>query len=872
MNNEILAEGGGEKMKRVSGMYKDWFLDYASYVILERAIPSIMDGLKPVQRRILHSMKEMEDGRYNKVANLVGNTMKYHPHGDAAITDAMVQLGQKDLLIDAQGNWGNIYTGDRAAAARYIEARLTPFALEVAFNGKTTKWVSSYDGRNDEPIDLPMKFPLLLAQGVEGIAVGLSTKILPHNFIELIDASVLHLKGKPFQLLPDFITGGMVEVSDYNHGKRGGKIRVRARIEIADKSTLVIKEIPFGTTTTSLMESIVKASQKGKIKIKKIEDNTASEVLINVHLAAGTSPDKTLDALYAFTDCEVSISPNACLISNDKPCFIGVEEILISNTEQTKYLLKRELEIALDELNEKWHFTNLERIFIEHKIYRKIETEESWEGVLSAIDIGLQPFTGELKRAVTQDDILRLTEIKIKRISKFDLNKASDLLLELDKKIEEVKYNIEYIVAFAIDYYQNLKKKYGKGRERKTEIKVFDQIDAAKVAAANVKFYANFKEGFVGTSLKKDDFMFECSDLDDIIVISQSGKLIITKVDQKTYIDKNILHVAVWKKKDKRTVYNLIYKDGETNYAYMKRFSVTSITRDKLYDLGSEHPKTEILYFSANPNGEAEVVEVQLRNLARLKKLRFDIDFAALDIKSRTTKGNLVTKYSIKKIALKNEGLSTLAPRKIWFDEVVNRLNVDGQGLFLGSFRPEEKILCINKKGEALLKSFDLSNHFEEELLVLQKWNPTKPIVCIYLDGEKNRYYIKRFLLDDTTSTQAFFAAEDEQSHIEYVITEENVKAEIAYLEGKSKIVKTDTIDLDLFIEIKGIKAKGNQLINKEIAKVELTYPEIVETEETVEETEEPTEQKNQSQNQSKTSEKDSDNDSGVQGRIDFDA
>jgi len=638
-----------ETIKKISGMYEDWFLDYASYVILERAIPSIFDGFKPVQRRIMHSMRELEDGRYNKVANIVGNTMKYHPHGDAAITDAMVQIGQKDLLIDTQGNWGNILTGDGAAAARYIEARLTPFALEVVFNPKTTEWLPSYDGRNKEPDNLPVKFPLLLTQGVEGIAVGLSTKILPHNFNELIDASIAYLKGRSFKLYPDFLTGGLIDVSDYNDGQRGGKVRVRAKIQQEDKLTLKITEIPFGTTTGGLIDSIIKANDKGKIKIKKIEDNTSENVEVLVHLAPGVSPDKMIDALYAFTDCEISISPNACVINVDKPEFLNVSQILKHNTDHTVDLLKRELEIELNELQEQWHFSSLERIFIENRIYHDIEEEETWEGVIRAIDEGLKPFTKHLLREVTEEDIVRLTEIRIKRISKFDLDKAQQYIESLEGKIEQVKHHLENLIDYAIDYHKKLKEKYGKGRERKTEIRIFDNIDATKVAVANVRFYVDKTEGFIGTSLKKDEFLFECSDIDDIIVFRNDGSMMVTKVDAKTFVGKGILHVAVWNKNDNRTIYNLIYRDGKNGPSYMKRFAVTGITRDKEYDLTNGNKGSEVLYFSANPNGEAEIVQVLLKPSQRLKKLKIDVDFSELAVKGRNSKGNLVTKYPVKK-------------------------------------------------------------------------------------------------------------------------------------------------------------------------------------------------------------------------------
>lgn len=813
-------------------MYEDWFLDYASYVILERAIPSIFDGLKPVQRRIMHSMRELEDGRYNKVANIVGNTMKYHPHGDMAITDAMVQIGQKEMLIDTQGNWGNILTGDGAAAARYIEARLTPFALEVVFNPKTTEWLPSYDGRNKEPENLPVKFPLLLAQGVEGIAVGLSTKILPHNFLELIDASIAYLKDKKFKLFPDFLTGGYVDVSDYNDGQRGGRVRVRAKIQQEDKNTLKITEIPYGTTTGSLIDSIIKANDKGKIKIKKIEDNTASGVEILVHLVPGISPDKMIDALYAFTDCEISISPNACVINVNKPEFLTVTEILKSNTDFTVELLKKELQIELNELQEQWHFSSLERIFIENRIYRDIEEEESWEGVLQAIDKGLKPHTTHLLREVTEEDIVRLTEIRIKRISKFDMDKAQQYIESLEEKIKKVKYHLEHLTEYAIDYYKNLKTKYGKGRERKTEIRVFDTIDATKVAAANVKFYVDAAEGFIGTSLKKDQFLFECSDIDDIIVFRRDGNMLVTKVDSKTFVGKDIIHVAVWNKNDKRTIYNLIYRDGKNGASYQKRFAVTSITRDREYPLTKGSKDSEVLYFSANPNGEAEVVQVLLKPSKRLKKLKFDIDFSELAVKGRNSIGNLVSKYPIKKIELKEEGVSTLAPRKIWFDDTIKRLNADGRGELLGAFKGSDKILTINDKGEVKLTDFDLSNRYDDELLIIEKWNPQKPISCIYYDADKNRYFVKRFLAEDSLKPQPFYFSENPNSFIELVTTQKIPVVDLIFSKVKGNEREPETVNLEEFITVKGINAQGNQLTTHKLRQINLHPPTIEHEEE----------------------------------------
>ncbi|WP_394674581.1 DNA gyrase/topoisomerase IV subunit A [uncultured Chryseobacterium sp.] len=821
-----------ESLKKVSGLYKDWFLDYASYVILDRAIPSVYDGFKPVQRRIMHSMRELEDGRYNKVANIVGNTMKYHPHGDASITDAMVQIGQKELLIDTQGNWGNIYTGDSAAAARYIEARLTPFALEVVFNPKTTEWAKSYDGRNNEPIDLPVKFPLLLAQGVEGIGVGLSTKIMPHNFNELINASISYLKGKKFELFPDFITAGFLDVSEYNDGHRGGKIRARARITQTDKHTLVISELPYSKTTSDLIDSILKANEKGKIKIKKIEDNTSDSVEILIHLHNDVSPDKTIDALYAFTDCQVTISPNACVIVGDKPMFLNVSEILRMNTDHTVSLLKKELEIELHELQETWHFSSLERIFIENRIYHDIEEVKTWEEVLKTIDKGLKPHTKHLLRAVTEEDILKLTEIRIKRISRFDLNKFKENIAALEGKIEQVKHHLANLIAYAISYYQNIQKKYGKDRQRKTELRIFDTIDATKVAVANEKFYANFEEGFIGTSLKKDQYLFDCSDIDDIITFRKDGSMKVVKVEPKTFIGKDLLHVAIWKKNDKRTVYNTIYREGKEGPYYMKRFSVTAVTRNTDYHLASDKKGSEFLYFSANPNGEAEKVTILLKPNPRIRKNKMDVDFSDLGIKGRDTKGNLVTKYAVKKVDLKEEGVSTLAPRKIWFDDTVRRLNADGRGSLLGNFKGDDRILTVNTNGEAKLVSFDLGNRFDDDYLILEKWRPRQPITCIYYDADKDMYFIKRFLLENTPNVQTFMPSEHPKSFIENVIAANQATAEIVFAKDKGKEREPETVNIDEFIAVKGIKAIGNQFTKFKVKAINITIPETDEEEE----------------------------------------
>ncbi|MDO7172798.1 DNA gyrase/topoisomerase IV subunit A [Mariniflexile sp. AS56] len=814
-----------ETITRVTGMYKDWFLDYASYVILERAVPAIEDGFKPVQRRIMHSMKDLDDGRYNKVANIVGHTMQYHPHGDASIADAMVQIGQKDLLIDTQGNWGNILTGDSAAASRYIEARISKFGLDVVFNPKITEWQSSYDGRRKEPVNLPVMFPLLLAQGGEGIAVGLSTKILPHNFIELIDASIKHLQGKRFLILPDFPTAGIADFSNYNDGLRGGRVRVRAKISQSDKNTLVITEIPFGTTTSSLIDSILKANDKGKIKIKKIEDNTAAEVEILIHLPSGLSPDKTIDALYAFTSCESSISPLGCVIEDNKPLFVGVTEMLRRSTDNTVQLLKQELEIRLNEFEEQWHFASLERIFIENRIYRDIEEEETWEGVISAIDRGLKPHIQHLKRAITVEDIERLTEIKIKRISKFDIDKAQQKIDALEDQIAEVKHHLEHLIDYAIAYFTRLKKDYGTGRERKTEIRTFDDVDATKVVIRNTKLYVNREEGFVGTSLRKDEYVCDCSDIDDIIVFTKEGKMMVTKVDSKTFIGKDIINVEVFDKKDSRTIYNMIYRDGKSGPSYIKRFSVTGITRDKEYDLTNGNKGSVGLYFSANPNGEAEVVSVLLRQAGSIKKLKWDIDFADILIKGRNSKGNLVTKYPIKKIELKEKGISTLKPRKIWFDDTVQRLNVDGRGELLGEFRGEDRILIISQKGIVKTIVPEVTAHFDSDMIVMEKWNPKKPVSAIYFDGEKEKYFVKRFLIENENKEESFITSHD-KSHLEIVSTDWIPMAEIEFTKDRGKERKDNLIlNLEEFISVKGLTALGNQLTKEKVNQINLLEP-----------------------------------------------
>ncbi len=814
-------EDPNDTITKVTGMYKDWFLDYASYVILERAVPAIEDGFKPVQRRIMHSLKELDDGRYNKVANVVGHTMQYHPHGDQSIADAMVQIGQKDLLIDTQGNWGNILTGDGAAASRYIEARLSKFALEVLYSPKITEWAASYDGRRQEPVNLPVKFPLLLAQGAEGIAVGLSTKVLPHNFNELIDASIKILKGKTFQLFPDFQTGGIADISGYNDGMRGGRVRVRAKISQLDKNTLVITQIPFSTNTSSLIDSILKANEKGKIKIKKIEDNTAAEVEILIHLFPGVSPDKTIDALFAFTACETSVAPLGCVIENHKPLFIGVSDMLRISTRRTVELLKSELEIHLGELEEHWHFLSLERIFIEKRVYRLIEEETTREGVISAIDEGLKPHIKHLKRAVTEEDILRLTEIRIMRISKFDSNKAQDKIEALEGDIEQVKYDLEHLTDFAIAFFTKLKEKYGKGRERQTELRIFDDIEATKVVLRNTKLYVNREEGFIGTSLKKDEYVTDCSDIDDVIVFLRDGTMMVTKVDAKTFVGKDIIHVAVFDKNDRRTIYNMVYRDGKSGPAYIKRFNVSGVTRDKPYDLTNETKGSQILYMSCNPNGEAEVITVLLRQVGSIKKLKFDIDFADIMIKGRASKGNLVTKYPIKKIELKEKGISTLKPRKIWFDDTVQKLNVDGRGELLGEFRPNDKLLLISQTGKLKTITPELTTHFDADMIILEKWNPNKPISAIYFDGEKQKYYVKRFLVE-SEGREEVFISEHPNSQLEIVSTDYRPVAELVFAKVKGIQKENLKVDLEAFIAVKGIKALGNQLTSDKLKQVNL--------------------------------------------------
>ncbi len=816
---------------RVRTMYQDYFLEYASYVILERAVPALEDGLKPVQRRLFHALREMEDGRFHKVANVIGQTMKFHPHGDASIGDALVQLGQKNIMVETQGNWGNILTGDNAAAPRYIEARLSKFALEVAFNPKITEWQASYDGRAKEPVHLPLKFPLLLAQGVEGIAVGLSTKVLPHNFLELIDASIALLQNKPFELFPDFPTGGIADISMYNDGERGGRVRVRARITSPDKKSLVITEIPFGTTTASLMESIVKANEKGKIKVKKIEDNTAEHVEIVVHLAPNISPDKTIDALYAFTACESSISPLCCVIEGDRPIFVGVRELLKRSTQHTLELLRMELEVQLHELQEQWHFASLERIFIENRIYRDIEECETWEAVLAAIDSGLKPHIGHLVRAVTQEDLVRLTEIRIKRISKFDADKANDHIAALEGRMAEIKHHLEHLVTYAVNYFKELRKKYGAGRERKTELRLFDAVVASKVAIANEKLYVNRAEGFVGIGLKKDEYVCDCSDLDDVVVIRQDGTLLVTKVDQKTYVGNDILYVNVFKKGDQRTVYNAIYRDGTKGASFVKRFNVTGITRDREYPVTQGTKGSELLYLSANPNGEAEVVTVHLKPLAALKKLRFDLDFASLAVRGRSSRGNTVTKYQIKKVELKEKGVSTLAARNIWLDETVRRLNDEGRGRLLGAFRGDDKILTVASNGIFRLTSYDLSTHFDEEVVHWEKWRPEAPITVVYWDASKDAHFMKRLVMESDSDLRVTLISEAPGSTLTAFSTHPAPQLTLSFKKVKDKTRDDEVLEAAEFIAVKGWKAQGNKLSAWPIKSVSVFEPELPEPE-----------------------------------------
>ena len=825
---EIQDDQVKDEITYLSGMYRDWFLDYASYVILERAVPYINDGLKPVQRRILHAMREMDDGRYNKVANIIGQTMQYHPHGDASIGDAAVQLGQKDLLIDTQGNWGNILTGDGAAAPRYIEARLSKFALEVLFNPKTTEWKLSYDGRKREPVTLPVKFPLLLAQGVDGIAVGLASKLFPHNFIELIDASISYLKKEDFELLPDFPTGGSADFSKYNDGLRGGTVKVRAKIEKQDNKTLVITEIPYGKTTTTLIESIIKANDKGKIKVKRIDDNTAENVEILVHLASGVSSDKTIDALYAFTDCEVSLSPNSCIIENDKPLFIGVSDILKRSADSTLDLLRLELEIKKGELEEQWHFLSLEKIFIEERIYKdkKFEDSENMDMAIDHINKRLEPWKPQLKREVSRDDILKLMEIRMARILKFNKDKANDQLRAIEDEIAEVVHHIKHIIPFTIKWFEHLKEKYSKGRERRTEIRSFENIVATKVVVNNEKLYIDRKEGFIGTSLRKDEYVCDCSDIDDIIVFHRDGTYFISKVSDKAFIGKNPLYVAVFKKNDDRTIYNVVYKDGESGIAYMKRFYVTGVTRDKEYNLTKDSKGSRIMYFSANPNGEAETLRVVLKPKPRIKKLVFEADLGELAIKGRQSMGNILTKYEIHKISLKEKGVSTLGGRKIWFDPDVLRLNADARGNYLGEFSGEDQILVIYKNGELQLYNYDLSNHFSDNILLIEKFDKRKVLSVVYFDAEQQFYYVKRFEIDEPEGKQIRFIGDHPDNKLVSITWVHYPRLEITF-GGKNAERENEIVEVAEFIGVKSWKAKGKRLTNYEVQNITEIEPVI---------------------------------------------
>ncbi len=818
-NNEELAPN----TVHINDMYQSWFLDYASYVILERAVPAIEDGLKPVQRRILHAMKEMDDGRFNKVANVIGQTMQYHPHGDASISDAIVNLGQKDLMIETQGNWGDNRTGDSAAAARYIEARLSKFALEVAFNAKTTNWQLSYDGRKNEPLTLPMKFPLLLAQGAEGIAVGLSTKILPHNFCEILDAAIKHLKNKPFELYPDFNTGGMIDVANYNDGNRGGKVRVRAHIEEVDKKSIAIKDVPYGLTTTQLVDSILKANDSGKIKIKSVVDNTAKDVELLVHLAPGVSTDQTIDALYAFTDCEVSISPNICVIIADKPHFIGATQLLKHSVAHTKQLLLHELNIKLAELEEDWQYSSLEKIFIEKRIYRDIEEQTTWEGVLGAIDKGLTPYKKLLRREVTQEDIIKLTEIRIKRISKFDAFKADEHIRGVEQGIEQVKYDIEHITDYAIKYYDGLLKKYGKGKERKTEIRQFENIQANTVAIANTKLYINKKDGFIGTSLKKDEFAFDCSDLDQIITFRRDGKMMVTKVADKTFVGKDIMHVAIFQKNDERTTYNLMYLDGKTGITYAKRFNVTGITRDREYDLTRGNPGSKVTWFTTNPNGEAESVAITLHPGSKARVKTLDYYFEELDIKNRSAQGNQVTKYPIKQVKLKEKGRSTLSALKIWYDPAVARINKEGNGQLLGRFEDKDRIISFYKDGTYELTDFELTNRFDaDNLLLIEKFNPEKVVTAVYYDAKNDQYNAKRFLVEtQTLKTKYSVIKEGEGNYLQFVTTLQEPVVIIKTGKKKSEVTEQETA-LHELVDITGWKTIGTRIAGGDLKEITL--------------------------------------------------
>ncbi len=817
-------------VKHVSGMFKNWFIDYASYVILERAVPAMEDGLKPVQRRILHSMWELEDGRYNKVANLIGNTMKYHPHGDASIGDALVAIGQKDLLIDCQGNWGNILTGDSAAAPRYIEARLSKFGQEVIFNPKTTNWGLSYDGRNKEPITLPVKFPLVLAQGVEGIAVGLATKILPHNFNELIDASIQILRGRKAVIYPDFVTGGIADFSDYKDGLRGGKIKIRARVKELNPKTLIITEIPFGTTTGSLIDSILAANDKGKIKVKKVEDNTSENVEILIHLQPGISTDKTIDALYAFTNCEVSISPNACIIENEKPRFLGVSEILKISTQQTLALLKRELEIELSELQEKWHFSSLEKLFIKEEMYIDFKKYANRETLYEYLYERFKPHRKKLIREITDEDLQRLTQIPMIRITRFDTIKAEEHMKELDAKIETVKGHLANLIDYAVEYFKNLKKKYGAGRERKTETKELETIVATQVIMANEKLYVNRAEGFAGKSLKKDEFVCDCSDLDDIIAFTKDGKMKVFKVPDKVFIGKDIIYIAIFKKNDERTTYNMIYTDGPKGITFIKRFNVTGVTREKEYDLTKGTANSTVHWFTINPNGEAEKVQVILKPVAGLRKFELDVDFAEIPVKGRASTGNIVTKYAVKKVLLKTKGTSTLAAEDYWFNDSVHRLNKENKGTYLGKFAGDDKILTVTSKGFYKLYTYDVLNHFDEDIILIEKYYPEQVLSCIYYDGESKSYITKRFIPENTT-TKTLIITEHENSRMELITSQILPVVDIKFNKEKDKVIPDEAVNLVDFAPMVNMKAKGKKLTSYKVKEINLRIPQEIEME-----------------------------------------
>lgn len=827
---KLMEDASGTR--KLTGMYKNWFLDYASYVILERAVPHVEDGLKPVQRRILHSMKRMDDGRYNKVANIVGHTMQFHPHGDASIGDALVQLGQKDLLIDCQGNWGNILTGDAAAASRYIEARLSKFALDVVFNPKTTEWMASYDGRNQEPVTLPVKFPLLLAQGVEGIAVGLASKILPHNFNELIDACVAHLQGEEFTLLPDFPTGGLVDCSRYNDGLRGGAVKIRARISKIDKRTLAITEIPFTTTTESIKESIVKANDKGKIKIRKVEDNTAQKVEIIVHVAPDESTDKTIDALYAFTDCEVSISPNSCVICDEKPHFLGVSEILRRSAEHTKALLKQELEIKLDELNGQWHSTSLEKIFIENKLYQLIEGCRSREEAYEAVDKGLEPFKKLLQREVTRDDVVKLTQLQFIRISKYDSTKADELIRGIEEDIRKVNHDLKHLTEYAVAYYNRIKEKYGKGRERRSELREFDSIEAAKVVVANAKLYVNREEGFfgIGASMRKDEFVCDCSDLDEVLVMTKDGRYEVTKVQDKAFFDKNIYYIGIFKRNDERTIYNILYRDGKAGAIMMKRCAIKGVTRDKVYDITKGTPKSEVIYMTVNPNGEAEVLKVYFKPRPRLKRAIVDLDFSTLAIKGRQSQGNLFSRYGIHKIVMKERGTSTLGGQNIYFDEDIMRLNSDGRGRLLGEFSGDDRIIVMTAKNLYYTTGYDLGHHFPEDLISVEKFDSARVYSVVYFDKVADYFYLKRFNAESGDKMQ-YFLDEDGSMQLIAISTDERPRLEITY-KGAQASRPADTVTVADFIGIKSHRAKGKRLSTYDIDTLTFIEPEEVPEEE----------------------------------------